>query len=501
MRIGSVGVLTAWLLGASSALAQVPPSATRSAAADESPLTLPITLPAAVGADIQPVPVPPKAPPDAAPTPPPPAPVVAPPPAPALAPPPAPKGAPSPVAPPPVVPVAPPPPPPFAAPPVVADPGPGPGPGCADNGACGLRCACDEPHQFFGDIEYLLWFFRRSLAPPLVQATTLPQITQASFSPLNATTLFPVDGEFRYGALPGVRYHGGMWFNDGRTAGMDGSVFYIPTKHDSINITSAGSPIIGRPIDNVGTGTPTFVALAYPGMSVGGVHVDSSTRLWGFDGGGRLQSLSVLSDRFDLLFGFRYLELKDDLTIQDTSLHVADGNSVSTFDAFHTRNQFYGAQVGGHAHYCSEKCSLDATFKMALGDMRQQAEIEGTTNASLGGLPPVTVPGGLLALPTNVGSFHHDKVVFVPELTLNLGYRLTPNMTAGVGYNLIWVTNVIRPGNAIDPGVNPGLVPFYAGAGTVLAPGTPAASRPSFSFDHAGEFFAQGLNFTLAVKF
>jgi hypothetical protein len=490
MRIGSVGVLTAWLLAASSSPAQAPESVPgRSAAGafatgDGWPVNQPGTLP---GAGAQPAP--PSTPLPVTP------PAVVPP---SFRPVPAPNGTAQPFIPP--APIRPVPPAVLSVAPIGGDCGNG---GCG-NGGCGTcgangSCAtCDEPTRMFVNVEYLLWWFRRSLAPPLVEGAAPIQLGQQGFNALATTTFFPKNSEFRWGPLSGVRLSGGMWFND--TVGVDSSGFYLPKKHDGIVLSSAGDPVLGRPILNLGNNTPTLVILAAPNRSFGGVAADSTTQLWGADGNLRIQAVSLLSDRFDLLFGFRYLELKDNLSIQDTSVQLADGTSVSSLDSFQTRNRFYGGQVGGHAHFCCEQATLDVIFKMAMGDMRQESQIDGVTSAALPGLPPVILPGGLLALPTNIGENHKDKFVFVPELTVNLGYRVTRSLTATVGYNLLYVTSVLRAGNDVDLGVNPTLVPFFNGAGAVPMTNVPQQFRPAF-LNRASEFFAQGLNFGLTYRF
>ena len=61
----------------------------------------------------------------------------------------------------------------------------------------------------------------------------------------------------------------------------------------------------------------------------------------------------------DFLGGFRYLDLEEDLSYSDTISLVPTGplnvgglplfippTSFYTFDRYHTRNQYYGAQIG-----------------------------------------------------------------------------------------------------------------------------------------------------------
>ena len=58
--------------------------------------------------------------------------------------------------------------------------------------------------------------------------------------------------------------------------------------------------------------------------------------------------------------------------------------------------------------------------------------------------------GSLLAQTTNIGNFSRDRFSAVPEVSAKLGYQVTPNIRAFVGYDLMCWTVIIRPGDAID---------------------------------------------------
>ncbi len=67
--------------------------------------------------------------------------------------------------------------------------------------------------------------------------------------------------------------------------------------------------------------------------------------------------------------------------------------------------------------------------------------------------------GGLLAVGPNRGTFTRDQFSVLPELTFNVGYRLSPSLKAYVGYNVMYWNNVIRPGDQIDGVVDLTFVP------------------------------------------
>jgi hypothetical protein len=65
----------------------------------------------------------------------------------------------------------------------------------------------------------------------------------------------------------------------------------------------------------------------------------------------------------------------------------------------------------------------------------------------------------LLAAGPNIGSFDRNKFSVVPEATFNVGYMVTPTLRAYVGYNFLYWTNVIRPGDQIDRVIDLSFVP------------------------------------------
>ena len=131
--------------------------------------------------------------------------------------------------------------------------------------------------------------------------------------------------------------------------------------------------------------------------------------------------------------------------------------------------------------------------KLALGNMHQEARIGGQTIADTHIPPdvPVVSSGGLLALPTNIGTYRWNEFAMVPELNLNLRYHYSECLSLTVGYSLLWVTDIARTGDQIDFTVNPTQlppVPLAIGGGPAIDPARPA---PTFG---STDMWAQGLN-------
>ena len=185
--------------------------------------------------------------------------------------------------------------------------------------------------------------------------------------------------------------------------------------------------------------------------------------------------------------------MEENLTSTDPSGVVAIGTTFDVWDSFSTGNEFHGLELG-LAYQADRGCwSWDVLAKLALGNMHQAVDVDGYTRITAPAGAPATSQGGLLALATNIGRDSRDKFALIPELNLNVQYRLTQRLDLSLGYSLIWMTNVARSGNQIDFAVNPTQLPGNNG-GLVGAP------RPAPRFEDTS-MWVQGLNFGVMYEF
>jgi Putative beta barrel porin-7 (BBP7) len=368
-----------------------------------------------------------------------------------------------------------------------------------DMGSCYRCCKCGPPGRFWVRDEYLGFWTKGDSLPVLV--TTSPTGT------LPATeTVFggnTVNGGYRSGNW----IQAGMWLDCCHNWGIQGDYFFLGQASTSFNQTSDGSPILARPYTDSNTGLPREELIANPNQVVGGVSVTDSTTFQsaglnllhnlccqqgccntGDQGCGCCFQGQTCS-RLDLIAGFRYYNLGDNLGVTEnlTSISTSSGNPVGTMitvnDSFRTHNNFYGGTIGLMSTRYRDRWVYEGTAQVALGANRQTVSINGSTTFSLPGQTTVVSPGGLLALPSNIGSYSHTNFMAIPQVSLRLGYRLTPRVTAFVGYTFIYWGQVARAGDQVNTTVNPNLVPPASGTG---------ASQPSFTL-HEVNFWAQGI--------
>jgi hypothetical protein len=242
---------------------------------------------------------------------------------------------------------------------------------------------------------YMLSFMRsEKFATPLVTTGSTLDAHAAGIGQPSTTVL--IGGENAdFGMLQGIRLGGGVYLGDGQCWSIEGSCFYIfpETLQFAASSDASGSPIIARPIFDTIRGFERAFVDALPGLASGAATVNLRTQ---FEGGeANLGYHYRLGEqcRLDGLFGFRYLRLSDDLTIQDrlTALRgsirfngapINVGDTLTDYDNFQARNQFYGLQIGGRALWECERLYASAFTKLGFGINDQQVNISGQTAAS-----------------------------------------------------------------------------------------------------------------------
>ena len=379
--------------------------------------------------------------------------------------------------------------------------------------------------RWWGGAGAVLWSVKPASVPTL--ATTGTNASLGVLGDPGTTTLFGgnLDGQTRVGG----QFTAGYWLDPNQTKGIEGSFFFLGNPSDNSHATTsgaAGSSLITRPFINAITGLQDGQLVGFPGVTGGGVDVHSHSQFLGAGvngifnlcgsgcctsccatdccqtGYGTGQNSYYNNDgyRVDLLGGFRYLNLNENLTIVEditvlptAPLPFVPGSTILVTDSFQTRNNFYGGQIGLRAERRWGGWFGNVANQIAIGSNHQDVFINGNTVFTTPPAAPIQQPGGLLALPTNIGSYSRDRFSVVPQASLNIGRQVTPNLRVYAGYTLMYWTNVLRPGDQIDPVVNPTQLPTAAGPSALVGP-----ARPAFAFNETN-IWAQGVN--LGVEF
>lgn len=293
-----------------------------------------------------------------------------------------------------------------------------------------------------------------------------------------------------YSRSPGFRLTVGGWMNDG-PVGFEATTFWLDGRDIQFGAASngLGVPALYLPSFNLTTGNEgrLIIADSLAGFA-GNVGVRSQSRLWGWDANALFAVMRGTTE-LTLLAGFRYADLTESLQIQSSSSDLLLLTQSDSIDQFDTANQFYGGQIGGRVNTEFGRWTVGLTAKLAVGETYQTINVSGITRQSA---PTNTFAGGFFALPSNIGRRTVNHLSAIPELNLRAGYQVTNCLRAFVGYDVMWWTEVARPGEQLDRATNATQSPVF-GAGSLVG-----AARPAWLTNTTG-FYAQG--FTVGLEF
>lgn len=356
--------------------------------------------------------------------------------------------------------------------------------------------------------EALLWSVKSAPLPPTL--TTFVPGSPSALTGFGGAIGFPgtvvlSPDHLGYGLLPGGRLTIGRWLDSDPRLGIEASGFVLGSRSASFSSSSAGSPSLRVPFFNVppGAGFPlgssSFV-LADPGFAAGGQTVSSSLQFWGIEANGLYRAYSGPGASVSVIAGLRYIDLREGLSIVsvESLLPPFLFGSFTGTDNFSTRNQFFGAQLGVKAQRQFAQFDGSVVAKVAVGDNYQTVSINGNSAVAGNGfgVPSGITPGAIFTQLTNIGQQTRNQFAAVPEAQVELGYRFSNGMRVFVGYDLIYLSSVVRPGDQIDTTLNLTGNPAINGAGATLT----GAPRPVPLFN-GSSFLAQGMQIGASYAF
>ena len=356
--------------------------------------------------------------------------------------------------------------------------------------------------------EYLLWWTRSTQLPALgATGPATGAIADNGFAAITPPGVPILSGSFGQTLHGGARFGTGYWFGDNQRRGVDARFLFLFRNGTAFNTNTNEFPVLGRPFFNVNTPIgPSADVIGFPGVSIGGLAVQTENSMWGAEVNYRRNLLGGPCNpcyRLDGLVGFRYLNFKEQISITETGILTPGSPLLATgrapiataTDQFKAENNFYGGQVGLVGEVTRGRWFVNGRASVAFGTVQQSAEINGGQVQAFPGGPVTAVPGGLLALPgANMGTYTQNKFAVLPEAGLNVGYMVTPRLRVFVGYDFLYLSSVLRPANLIDTNVDASRVPNFFSAPPPVLPG---AGVPAPNL-RTTDFFAQGINFGMS---
>jgi len=344
------------------------------------------------------------------------------------------------------------------------------------------------------DVEALIWWYKSAPTPT-------PIITDGLYGDPDTSVLLG-GGDMDTNPNVGFRITGAYALD--RRWGLEGNFFYFDTRSTSRSVSSTGeegSTDLLLPYYDTLVNRERVSEISYAPVYAGSAKEEMSNGLMGAELDVTYATDSARPWDVRLIGGFRWLQLKETYTITTSSPFIPPGPSDvwDTTDKFAATNNFYGAQLGARARYDADRWYGSGSLTVGLGGMVQSVDVSGSllTNDFNDFAAPKTYVGGYYALPSNIGGHSRTEFAVVPELRLGVGYRLTPSASLYVAYDLLYASNVARPGEQVDRNINPTQNTAWTEEVDSVTEGTPA---PTFSFDSTS-FWAQGVNLGLSIRF
>jgi hypothetical protein len=373
--------------------------------------------------------------------------------------------------------------------------------------------------------EALLWWFKDSpLQLPLVVRLPQPLSQILTAVDPHVRNVFLGTGDLDPGSHGGARFTAGFWLDGHRSVGLEAGYFFLAPHSTTQSVPSNGGPLARIVSVPSGDGAAGVDLLPLPDVGT----LQLTSRLQSAEVNGVVKTVALPDLRVQVLGGFRFLDLRETLSLGVPGVPGGPGLVVPMIDQSDAENFFFGWQLGARAEYHLGNFFVGGTAKVALGDMYQRVNL-GTTadlNAfqnlllasfqlapSVVGTPLAarigqtaaaqsalgqsaiafvtsTVQGGVAPRQITVLHFTRHALAVVPEVGLNVGWQLTNRLRAFAGYNFLYLSSMADPGNPFERDIN-----VFEGLRNRL-PGNPAGpgAGPVVISVTGSEFWAQGIS-------
>ena len=345
---------------------------------------------------------------------------------------------------------------------------------------CEAACCpgmCSRPRLFWVRTEYLGWWKQGMRLPALV--TTNPD-SDPTLADSNTVVLFG-DDAVNKDATSGGRFALGMWMSPCQVHGIEFTYLFLGGETTSYH-AGEGNTIVGRPFFDIATGAAGVDRINYPSQSyTGWVNAVAETNFQGTELLYRRAAIRHPRSKVDWFLGWRWLHLKDELSIRESVTYQGTTNNLS--DAFNTKNNFNGAEFGIEWRRPISNCwTFELLGKAAIGNSRSAVTIAGQQTGD--------PDQGLLALDSNSGTHSRNSFSAITELGVTVKRRFGCGLEASFGYTLLYWGDVMRAGDQVDLNVDPRQVP----------PDPQSATHPGVPMNTT-DFWTQGLRFGLEYAF
>lgn len=299
--------------------------------------------------------------------------------------------------------------------------------------------------------EYLLWWLKPGPLPVLgIRSRGGPPILGA---PGTRTVIGP--DTIDLGEQGGARFTTSFQVCESKDYGLQLGYFFLGTRTTTLLAAATAdgnSAFIGRPYVDAATGREAVDLVAEPGVRTGELRAASSARAQGTE----VNLLAGLCRcphwQLDALAGYRFLMIHEGLHVWEQSIgfDAAGATYRVRTDQFVAHNRFHGGQVGLIGDLRHGPVFLGFVGKIGFGQVTQVVKAGGQTGTMRLGEVGTVTPGGFYALSTNAGRQVREAFAVLPEAQVKLGVALGDHGRLFVGYDFLFLSDAVRPGDQID---------------------------------------------------
>jgi hypothetical protein len=338
------------------------------------------------------------------------------------------------------------------------------------------------------------WFWGSGQSLPTLVTTSvgnpLPPIEEAGLLDDPDTRSLFGGSEVGVDATVGWRSEVGIWLEDNQASGFLLRAFDAGENDLGFQSNQSIHAVIARNFLDVGPPLEqSLVSIAYPAQTFGSVDANLSSNTYGGDL--LFRSLICQDDlgRWDWIGGYQLARLDESLQVVSRTNSLTPPNPIlDQADHFATSSRFHGGTLGVLGEVRDGCWYFGSLIKLGLGNMERETVIRGSSTTTINSNRD-TRDEGLLARRTNNGTYTDDTFVWVPELGLTAGYRLTRCLDVTLSYGFLRLPKVTRVTAALDPELASNLSDPLTGE-----------VRPRFQFSEAN-FSLHSLNVGLQLAY
>ncbi len=375
---------------------------------------------------------------------------------------------------------------------------------CCCEPCCPPLCGCTPcgPRNWLRSELLSLWMGGYRIPPLLTSSPAGTPGGQAGVLNQPTTTVLLGDQLIGRGTNFGARFTAGHWFDDCRTCGIQGELFGVGRDRNYSYPSPDDGSILARPFFNTdpAVNAPDAQILHLDGTAVGSMNFESSSSVLSAAPSWR-KNLRCCSDpccpgearRIDLLLGYRYFQANEQFsaieTIEPQGATWVPGTQYILTDRIETQTDFHGLEFGANWVRQRNCWYYDLTSLIAVGTVRRQVDLFGSTQTIVPGQPDSILPGGFLVQAEEVGRRAQSNLAVLPQIRGKIGYWLRQNIQVSLGYDFLYLSSANRP----DSYMNTVFDGSMLGLGSATMTGPP--ERPSRGL------FVHGVSLGLQVTF